>query len=130
MWRATLSNFLPSSTSIGRSIPRVLKHYAVNYKTGAPIPQALVDKIKKSETWGQGYALGELLAAVAAGHAMAYMPARAPKQDVDAFEIPGAKETGTDFPNVRRVTARAISAHLGQWLCFRILRLSVDGDAG
>ena len=43
--------------------PDVLKHYAVNYKTGAPIPQALIDKIKNSQTWGEGYDLGELLAA-------------------------------------------------------------------
>jgi len=45
--------------------PDVLKHYAVNYKTGATIPQSLVDKIKASENWGQGYALGELLAGAA-----------------------------------------------------------------
>ncbi|MBV8801095.1 MAG: M3 family metallopeptidase, partial [Alphaproteobacteria bacterium] len=43
--------------------PDVLKHFAVHYKTGQPIPQALVDKIKKSQTWNQGYELGELLAA-------------------------------------------------------------------
>ena len=29
--------------------PDVLKHYAVNYKTGEVIPQALVDKIKKGD---------------------------------------------------------------------------------
>ena len=43
--------------------PEVLKHYAVNYQTHQPIPQALVDKIKKSQSWDQGYALAELLAA-------------------------------------------------------------------
>ena len=43
--------------------PDVLKHYAVNYKTHQPIPQSLVDKIKKSQSWDQGYALSELLAA-------------------------------------------------------------------
>ncbi len=31
--------------------PEVLKNYALHYQTGAPIPQALVDKIKTSQTW-------------------------------------------------------------------------------
>jgi len=80
--------------------PEVLKHYAVNYKTGAPIPQALVDKIKKSETWGQGYALGELLAASQLDMQWHTLPPGAPKQDVDEFETQALKKTGTDFANV------------------------------
>ncbi|HXB51141.1 MAG TPA: M3 family metallopeptidase, partial [Rhizomicrobium sp.] len=66
--------------------PEVLKHYAVNYKTGAPIPQSLVDRIKAADTWGQGYALGELLAASELDMKWHTLPADAPKQDVDAFE--------------------------------------------
>src|SRR2546428_9749525 len=31
--------------------PAVFAHYAKNYKTGAPMPQSLVDKIKKSRTF-------------------------------------------------------------------------------
>ncbi len=80
--------------------PEILKHYAVNYKTGAPIPQALVDRIKKSQTWGQGYALGELLAASQLDMQWHSLPHGTPKQDVDAFEIQALKKTGTDFPNV------------------------------
>jgi peptidyl-dipeptidase Dcp len=80
--------------------PDVLKHYAVNNKTGATIPQALVDKIKKSETWGQGYALGELLAASQLDMQWHMLPPGAPKQNVDAFEAKALKNTGTDFPNV------------------------------
>ncbi|HSS13696.1 MAG TPA: M3 family metallopeptidase [Rhizomicrobium sp.] len=78
----------------------VLKHYAVNYKTGAIIPQALVDRIKKSESWGQGYALGELLAASQLDMQWHILPPGAPKQDVDEFEVQALKKTGTDFPNV------------------------------
>jgi peptidyl-dipeptidase Dcp len=80
--------------------PQVLKHYAIHYKTGKPIPQELVDKIKKSQTWGQGYALGELLAA--SEHDMQWheLDAGAPKQDVDKFEDAALKKTHTDFPNV------------------------------
>ncbi len=80
--------------------PDVLKHYAVNYKTGEPIPQALVDKIKSSQTWGQGYDLGELLAASDLDMQWHSLPADAPKQDVDAFEQKALADTHTDFPNV------------------------------
>ena len=80
--------------------PEVLKHYAVNYKTGTPIPQSLVDRIKAADTWGQGYALGELLAASELDMKWHTLPADAPKQDVDAFETKALKDTGTDFPNV------------------------------
>ena len=80
--------------------PDVLKHYAVNYKTGEPIPQALVDKIKKSQTWGQGYDLGELLAASELDMQWHELAPGAPKQDVDAFETKALQDTHTDFPNV------------------------------
>jgi peptidyl-dipeptidase Dcp len=80
--------------------PDVLKHYAVHHKTGAPIPQALVDRIKAAEKWGQGYALGELLAASQLDMQWHSLPASAPKQDVDAFETQALMKTGTDFPNV------------------------------
>lgn len=43
--------------------PEVLKNYAIHYKTGQPIPQTLIDKIKKAGTFNQGYALTESLAA-------------------------------------------------------------------
>ncbi len=80
--------------------PDVLKHYAVNYKTGETIPQALVDKIKSSQTWGQGYDLGELLAASDLDMQWHSLPADAPKQDVDAFETKALADTHTNFPNV------------------------------
>jgi len=78
----------------------VLKRYAVHHKTGAVIPQALVDRIKQSQTWGQGYALGELLAASQLDLQWHALPPGSPKQDVDAFETKALKVTGTDFPNV------------------------------
>ncbi len=80
--------------------PDVLKHYAVNYKTGEPIPQALVDKIKSSGTWGQGYGLGELLAASELDMQWHDLPASAPKQDADTFETQALKNTHTDFANI------------------------------
>ncbi len=43
--------------------PEVLKVYAKHYKTGEVIPLELVDKIRRSETFNQGFATGEYLAA-------------------------------------------------------------------
>ncbi len=45
--------------------PVVLKNYALHYETKQPIPQALVDKIKKAATFNQGYMTTELVSAAA-----------------------------------------------------------------
>jgi peptidyl-dipeptidase Dcp len=79
--------------------PDVLKHYAVD-KNGTQIPQELVDKITKSATWGQGYSLGELLAASELDMQWHSLASDAPRQDVDAFEDQALMTTHTDFPNV------------------------------
>ncbi|MFA9187670.1 M3 family metallopeptidase [Flavobacterium sp. FBOR7N2.3] len=43
--------------------PEVLKNYAIHYQTKEAIPQQLVDKIKKAETFNKGYEVTEILAA-------------------------------------------------------------------
>lgn len=43
--------------------PIVLKNYAIHYKTKQVIPQELIDKIKKADTFNKGYVVTELLAA-------------------------------------------------------------------
>ncbi len=45
------------------SEPEVLKMYARHYKTNEPIPDELIDKIKKSSKFNQGFATVEYLAA-------------------------------------------------------------------
>ncbi len=80
--------------------PKVLAHYARNYQTGAPMPQALVDKIRKAQTFDQGYKLGELLAAAELDIQWHSQAPGSPRQDVDAFETAALKRTGTDFPDV------------------------------
>ena len=42
--------------------PQVLSKFCVHYKTGEPIPQALVDKIKAAGTFNQGFDTTEYLA--------------------------------------------------------------------
>lgn len=43
--------------------PEVLKNYAIHYQTKQVIPQELIDKIQKAETFNKGYVVTELLAA-------------------------------------------------------------------
>ena len=45
------------------SDPRVLKMYARHYQTGEPMPDELIEKIKKSRHFNQGFATTEYLAA-------------------------------------------------------------------
>ncbi|HEX6376356.1 MAG TPA: M3 family metallopeptidase [Allosphingosinicella sp.] len=43
--------------------PEVLQRFARHHKTGQPMPQALVDKIQKAQTFNQGFATVEYLSA-------------------------------------------------------------------
>jgi len=80
--------------------PKVLAHYAKNYKTGAPMPAELVAKIKKASKFNQGYALGEVIAAAMLDMDWHTLPASAPKQDVDRFEAAALAKTGLDIADV------------------------------
>ncbi|WP_333599569.1 M3 family metallopeptidase [Flavobacterium sp.] len=43
------------------STPEVLKNYALHYKTGQPMPQALLDKIEKASRFNEGFNTVELI---------------------------------------------------------------------
>lgn len=43
--------------------PKVMKSYAIHYKTGEVIPDALIEKIQKAGTFNQGFTMTELLSA-------------------------------------------------------------------
>lgn len=72
--------------------PKVLKHYALHYKTGKPMPQELADKIKQATLFNQGYDFTELLEAADLDMAWHTLPANAPKQNSDQFEITSLKK--------------------------------------
>jgi len=74
------------------STPEVLQRFAVHYQTGKPIPQALVDKIKRSATFNQGFATVEYLAAALVD--MKLHLAGDKKIDPDAFERETLAELG------------------------------------
>lgn len=80
--------------------PKILKHYAIHFKTGAVIPQSLVDKIKNTGTFNQGYKLTELLAAAALDMQWHKLAATDPIQDVDTFENAALQKTGLSLAEV------------------------------
>lgn len=80
--------------------PMVFKNYAVHYKTGEPMPQTLVDKIKKAGTFNQGYALTEVLAAAALDMQWHKLSATDPLQDADKFETAALQKTHLDLSYV------------------------------
>ena len=80
--------------------PTVFKHFAVNYKTGKPMPQELVNKIKKSSTFNQGYSLTEILAAADLDMQWHTIPAGEKITSVDDFEKEALKKTHLNIPQV------------------------------
>jgi peptidyl-dipeptidase Dcp len=76
------------------STPEVLQKYAVHYQTGKPIPQSLVEKIRKSSTFNQGFATVEYLSAALVDMKMHLAATPDTKIDPDAFEKKALAELG------------------------------------
>jgi peptidyl-dipeptidase Dcp len=77
--------------------PAVFDHYARHYKTGAAMPAALVEKIKKARNFNEGYGLTEVLAAAELDMQWHVLPADAPLQDPDEFEKQALAKTHLDL---------------------------------
>ena len=77
--------------------PRVFAHYAKHYQTGAAMPQALVDKMRKSRMFNKGYSMTELVAAAMLDMNWHTLGADAPLQDADAFEAAALRKDGVDL---------------------------------
>lgn len=80
--------------------PKVLKNYAVHYKTGQEMPQILVDKIKRAATFNQGYKLTELLSAASLDMAWHKLPAGDIEQKTDDYEKASLHQLKLDLPEV------------------------------
>jgi peptidyl-dipeptidase Dcp len=80
--------------------PTVFNHYAKHYLSGEPMPAALLEKIKRSRNFNEGYALTELLAAAQLDMQWHALPAGAPLQDPDEFERQALARTHLDLAAV------------------------------
>ena len=80
--------------------PYVLNNYAKHYKTGEPIPQALVDKIKASDTFNQGFATVEYLSSAIVD--MKLHNRATPVTDPKSFEREALAEIGMPKEMVMR----------------------------
>jgi peptidyl-dipeptidase Dcp len=82
--------------------PIVFTHYAKHYQTGAPMPQALLDKVLAAEKFGQGYATTEYVEAALLDQAWHQMSAeQAPSPDkVMAFQNDALKKFGVEYAPV------------------------------
>jgi peptidyl-dipeptidase Dcp len=80
--------------------PQVLEHYAINYRTGKPMPAELVERIKRAADFNQGYAVGESLAAAELDMQWHMLPATAPKQNADAFEAAALEKVHMNLKDV------------------------------
>jgi peptidyl-dipeptidase Dcp len=77
--------------------PEVFNHYARHYKTGAPMPSELIEKIKRAENFDEGYRLTEVLAAAELDMQWHTLPASAPLQNPDEFEKQALEKTHLDI---------------------------------
>jgi peptidyl-dipeptidase Dcp len=75
------------------SNPTVFAHYARHYKTGEPMPADLAAKIVKAKTFNQGYDFTEVLAASELDLEWHTLPASAPLENPDVFELDALKRT-------------------------------------
>jgi peptidyl-dipeptidase Dcp len=92
--------------------PKILPHYAIHYQTGQPIPQELVDKIKRSRTFNQGYELGETLEAARLDLDWHSLPGDAPRENVDEFETRALATGGFDTADVPPRYRTSYFAHI------------------
>lgn len=68
------------------SDPLIFAHYAKHYKTGAPMPEELVARLRKSDIFNKGYDMTELLAAAELDMQWHSLPSTAPLQKPDEFQ--------------------------------------------
>jgi peptidyl-dipeptidase Dcp len=80
--------------------PEVLKNYALHYKTGALIPQQLLEKIKRASNFQAGYGLTEAIEASLLDFKWHKLSSAEVVKDVDVFEKQALLSTGIDIEAV------------------------------
>ncbi|WP_344308852.1 M3 family metallopeptidase [Brevibacterium samyangense] len=82
--------------------PEILANYAIHHETGEPLPTEIVEKLRASEAFNEGFATSEYLAASwldQAWHTLTVEEAEA-VTDVAAFEAEALARIGLDEPTV------------------------------
>ncbi|MDK8364374.1 M3 family metallopeptidase [Corynebacterium sp. UMB10119B.1] len=75
--------------------PEIIRNYARHVDTGEVIPDALLEAVRQSRTFGQGFATAEYLAACAIDLAWHSLDGEVP-EDIDAFEQRALEKVGLD----------------------------------
>ena len=83
--------------------PKVVAHYAHDYRSGAPMPDALLARVLAAQQFNQGYATLEYIEAAQVDLAWHLIDsAQAPAgAAVPAFEAAALKDAGLDYPPVQ-----------------------------
>jgi peptidyl-dipeptidase Dcp len=77
--------------------PEVFAHYARHHQTGAAMPAELVEKIRRTTTFDQGFATTEYLAAALLDMAWHTLSADDRVADADSFEAAALRRFGVDL---------------------------------
>jgi len=80
--------------------PEILKNYAKHYKTGAPMPTELLDKMEAAKKFNEGFRTTEYLAATLLDQSWHQLKAEQVPTDTLAFEAEALKKAGVDYPPV------------------------------
>lgn len=94
--------------------PEILASYARHVETGEPLPSEVVAKLLASETFNQGFATSEYLAAAWLDQAWHSLDAEAAAGDIDvaAFEAAALADVGLDNPVVPTRYSSTYFAHV------------------
>jgi peptidyl-dipeptidase Dcp len=94
--------------------PEILDAYARHAETGEPLPRDVVEKLRASEAFNQGFATSEYLAASWLDQAWHSLSAEQAASDIDvaAFEAAALREIGLDNPAVPTRYSSTYFAHI------------------
>ncbi len=94
--------------------PEILDTYARHVDTGEPLPREVVEKLRASEAFNQGFATSEYLAASWLDQAWHSLNADAAAEDIDvaAFEAAALADIGLDNPAVPTRYSSTYFAHV------------------
>ncbi|VXC14977.1 Dipeptidyl carboxypeptidase [Microbacterium sp. 8M] len=92
--------------------PEIVSAYARHHETGEPLPDDVIARLQATETFNQGFATSEYLAAAWLDQALHSLAAGETVDDVAAFEAAALAAIGLDDPAVPTRYSSAYFAHI------------------